>query len=365
MKVPLLQVVAMGDFSPWARQVLNSLEEQSLVTIRLELSVDHFCQETVPNAKPFVVFLENNVESKKTLEKLCQCGKPIYLVMLGKSLSKQDLMIALEKRVYCVIESSTKNESWIIETIKKLSSLVDSDSQFQQILESMKGILLQTEAEFPDIPMVEELRTAVKRLESYGLNNELNHLNLNHSNQTNDPFFHKTQTLGESILMVNELSRTGTLWVKGQLSEEEGKIEFLHGRVVEAVAGGTDGIKAILRMFLWDNPRLLFNRKDPKEITANKNTDLEITQIVKTGERIKERFEKIRKEIPPRNYRLEISPGAISQELALEVADFLTLSSVAEFGSVSIILDLNQLTDLEIYESLINLKRNNLIRKSG
>jgi hypothetical protein len=365
MKVPLLQIVVMGDISPWARQFLNSLEEKSLITISPESSVDLFCRETVPTTKPFVVFLENNVESKKTIEKLCQCGKSVYLVMLGKSFSKEDVISALEKRVYCVIESSAKDESWVTETLKKLSGLVESNNQFQQILRAIKGVLLQTEAEFPDIPMVAELRTAVKRLESYGLNNELNHLSLNQANQANDPIFHKTQTLGESILTVNDLSRTGTLWVKGQLSEEEGRIEFLHGRIIEATAGGTDGVKAILRMFLWDAPRLLFNRKDPKEITSNKNVELDITQIVKKGSLIKERFEKIRKEIPPKSFRLEIVPGAISQYLALEAADFLTLSSIVEFGSTTNILDFTLLSDLEIYESLINLRKNSLIRKAS
>lgn len=365
MKVPLLQITAIGEFSPWARQFFTEFEEKEIIQVSWESSVDNFCRSALPGSKPAVVFIENSPESKKTIEKLCTCGKAIYLGWLAKSFSAQDFSFGMESRVYCMIESIRMDEKKIIGELKKLAALVDSDGQFQQILRAMKAILLQTEAEFPEIPMVAELRTAVKKLESYGLNNELNHLNLQQTSAGAESLFHKSQTLGESLIIVSELGRTGTLWVKGKTSDQEGKIEFLQGRVIEAVSGSCEGIKAIYRMFLWDQPKFLFNRKDPREANIAKNLDMDLFQVVRKGNSIKDRFERIRKDIPPAGLKLEVTPAAMSKDVALAPNEFLTLSSVIEHGVVSHVVDFNPMPDIDIYESLISLKRNQMLRKSA
>lgn len=365
MTVPLLRLVAVGEFSTWARQFFNSFEENELVELTLEPSVETFCSSSSVINKPVVVVVENNSESRNNIQTITKSGRPVYLVWMGKSFTKEDLSFALESRIYFVLESGKSDENLTIQNLKKLSSLVETDNQFEQILRAMKSILLQTEAEFPDIPMMAELRTAVKRLEGLRQKNEFNHKETAASGENSDIPFHKTQTLDDVFVTLNELERTGVLWVRGGNPEEEGKIEFLQGKPIHASAGGCEGVKAILRMFLWDKPRFLFNRRDPRETSVAETMDVDIPRLVKMGLRGKERFEVIRKEIPLPGFKIEVKPGALSEETALTPNDFSTLSSVVEFGVVQAMLNFNPLPDIEIYESLISLRKSNLILRAG
>lgn len=365
MKVPLLRTVAVGEFSPWARQLFTSLSEKEIVEVTMEPDFVLFSKALAASVKPTVVFLENNSESKKTIEKLCESGKPIYLIWLAKSFSKEDLSLALENRFYTVIEAIKYDEKSTILNLKRLSQLVDSSNHFNQILRAMKSILLQTEAEFPDLPMVGELRNAVKRLEGQGLLNEFNHLKTNQTGENAEALFHKAQTLGEALMTIHDLERTGVLWIRGKGSDEEGKIDFFQGKVNQAVAGGCEGTKAIYRMFLWDQPRFLFNRKDPREVEVTHHLQSDINHLVKMGNFYKEKFEKIRSNIPLPGFKLEVVPGAVNNDTMIESNDFSVLSSVIEFGTVGNLVDFNDLPDVEVYESLVNLKRNNMIRRAS
>jgi len=363
MNVPLLRLVAVGEFSAWARQFFNSFEENELVELTLEPSVDAFCGAPNLNNKPSVVVIENNSVSRTNIQTILKSGKPLYMVWMGKSFTKEDLSFALESRIYFVLESAKADEKLTIQNLKKLSGLVETDNQFEQILRAMKSILLQTEAEFPDIPMMTELRTAVKRLEGLRFKNEFNHREVATSGEGSDIPFHKTQTLDDVFETIHELERTGVLWVRGENSQEEGKIEFLQGKPTYASAGGCEGVKAILRMFLWDKPRFLFNRRDPRETSVAENMEVDIPRLVKNGLRGKERFEAIRKEVPLPGFKIEVNSGALNEQTALDANDFSTLSSVVEFGSVQAMLNFNPLPDIEIYESLINLRKSNMIRR--
>lgn len=365
MKVPLLKTVAVGEFSSWARNFLNVIEEKEIIELQMEPSIDQFCRSLVPAIRPAVVLIENNPEAKKGIQKICSTGKPLYIIWVGKSFSKEDLTFAFDQRVYCLFESIQAPEKEVISKLRNLAQLVESDAQFQQILRAMKSILLQTEAELPNIPMVHELRTAVKKLENHGLKNELNHLSSQKSASSQENIFQKNQSLGDAIIIINELERTGTLSVRGSTAENEGKIEFIQGKITMASAGGSEGIKAILRMFLWDSCRMLFFRKDPREAVINKHIDLDIMHLSKLGSVYKDKFEKLRKEIPAPNMKLEFDPAALDTSTALTSNEFSTLSSVVEYGTVATIVDFNPLPDVEVYESLISLRKNRLIKKAA
>ncbi|NBX68965.1 MAG: DUF4388 domain-containing protein [Proteobacteria bacterium] len=364
MKVPLLKVVAVGEFEPWAKQFIASMQENEIIEVKFEPNIEVFCGTVVPSNYPTVVFIENNSDNRKNILKICSLERPIYILCLGKQFSREDFQFALEQRIYWLFEVTKVDEKDAIERLQNLSRLVESDGQFQQILRAMKSILLQTEAEFPEIPMVAELRKAVKKLESHSLKNELNHLGFHKMGEVSENLFHKNQTLGEALVTINELERTGVMWVRGNQPEQEGKIEFLQGRIVMASAGGCEGTKAIYRMFLWDKATLLFYRKDPSESSLVEHIDIDINQLSKMGELHKSKFEGLRNELPPPNLKLEINPEMIDKETALSRSDFSVLSSIVEFGTVSTVVDFNALPDVEIYESLIALRKSNLIHKS-
>lgn len=363
MKVPLLRIVAVGEFSTWARQFFQTFEQQDIITVTHETNADIFCKLLGPTDSPSVVFIDNNPDSKTNFKKISSTQKPIYIVWIGKTFTKDDLIFALESRIYAVIESVKIDEKKITHMFQTLSQLVATDQQTQQLIRAMKSILLQTEAEFPNIPMVDELRNAVKKLQNQSLKNEFNHLHAMEKKEGSDIPFHKAQTLEEALVIINELQRTGVLWIRGNQNEQEGKIEFLQGKITQAHAGSSQNTKAILRMFLWDSPILLFNRRDPSETGVLQSLEVDIYQLVKTGSLLKARFEAIRNEIPGEEIFLEINPGVIGKDTALSTNDFSILASVAEFGRVGTLVDFNDLSDVEIYESLINLRRSNMIRK--
>jgi Domain of unknown function (DUF4388) len=365
MKVPLLRAVALGEFSPWAQQAISSFEENEILEITLEPSVENFCQSLVPQTKPLTVFLENQPKSRENMLQIFSTGIPIYLIWIGKNFTKEDLSFALERRVYSIFEAAQLDQEKWIQNLRALAQRVDNADQQNQLLRAMKSILLQTEADFPDIPMVTELRHAVKKLDNLKLENELAYHAAPDQSEGKEAILSKSQTFGEAIVTISELERTGVLWIRGSLPEQEGRIEFFQGKMIEAASSGSHGVKAILRMFLWDKHRFIFNRRDTSEASSIQSLEIDVNQLAKMGTIAKEKYERIRQETPSLSLRLEINPGAVNKDTAIVSNDFSTLSSVIEVGRVDMVLDSNPLPDIEIYESLINLRRNNLIRRAS
>lgn len=363
MKIPILNVFALGKFTPWANNILKSLEKQEVIKIDPDIrTVDSFCELANLNGKPSVVVIEQPATSRKEIEKICHLGRSVYLLGLAKNFTSDDLLYAIKSRIYFVFDSTQTDEMKLIEACKNLSNQVDSEHQFQQILRAMKSILLQTEAEIPDIPMVKELRTAISKMEHLEAQNEFNHMNLKGTEQHSDLIFHRAQTLSETLALVSEVGRTGTLWVKSKSKEKEGTIDFIQGRILGASVSGCDGVKAIYRMFIWGDPTFLFYRKDPREMSTIKPVGVDVAHIIRVGELLTQRFDKIKSKLPPSSLKLRVSSDSISDNFALSQNEFSTLSSVVEHETVENIVDFNPLSDVEIYESLITLRKNKIIQ---
>jgi hypothetical protein len=77
---------------------------------------------------------------------------------------------------------------------------------------------------------------------------------------------------------------------------------------------------------------------------------------------MQEHYTKIRREIPPLSLKLNLDVSSVHTGTALAPNDFSTLSSVVECRKVGHVLNYNSLPDVEIYQSLIELKRAQLIR---
>ena len=205
-----------------------------------------------------------------------------------------------------------------------------------------------------------------KQLVLYGLKNEFSSTEEPKATKEGSHVpFYKTQNFGDALMTVHDLERTGVLWARGPVPEQEAKIEFLQGKIISAVTGDTTGLKAIYRVFLWDSPRFLFYRKDPNEAVLVEQLDASMRHLVKQGEMLRDRYEKIRKELPPDSIRLEIDSHALHKDTALAFVDFSTLASTVEFGVVAHILDYNPLPDVDIYESLIRLRKHKIVRVSA
>src|SRR5206468_806071 len=106
-------------------------------------------------------------------------------------------------------------------------------------------------------PLLHEFKTALGKVERAGtMSNEFLSAALDggHGDKETLPFA-RSQDIGDALFTVHDLERTGALWIRGNLAGQEGKVEFLQGKLVAATAGGVHGVKAIFRMFLWDEPR--------------------------------------------------------------------------------------------------------------
>jgi hypothetical protein len=364
MKVPTFRVLCLGEFTAWGRQFISALHGAHILEATYEPSVQHFI-EAGNRPMPQVIVVENVPESRQTIGKIRQLGKRAYLIWLGRSFTKEDMAFALDHRVYTTFESIRPDDKRVPEALKRLALSMGHVEQFEEISRSLKSILLQAEGEIPKA-VLSEIKSAVGKLEQFGLANEFSGMTVEMLSKNDGKIpLAKEQGLSDALSTVHNLERTGVLWVRGSTSGEEGKVEFLQGKIVSALAGEAHGIKAIFRMFLWDAPRFLFMRRDPREANVDEPVSQSLKYICSEGEEWKSRYEKIRREIPPADLKLELEPGSLHVGTNLDMVEFSTLASVVEFGTVSQILDYNQLPDVCLYEALIQLRRHNLIRVSA
>ena len=368
MKVPTCRVLAIGELSTWGKQFLTNLETNSLAEVHYEASVQTFCSNAAPQARITVLFAENLPDSRQAIQRLRVSPRRFFLVWFGRAFTKEDLAFAIEHRVYCVFEQSRADEKKIAEAIGRIGVALEMTDQFEQMIHSLKALLLQAETDVGMLPLVNEIKTALSKLERTGLYNEFSGGAENKDGNEKDSKlpFHKAQGFGDALSTVHNLERTGVLWVRGGLPGQEGKVEFLQGKIIAAQAGdirgGIRGLKAIYRMFLWDEPRFLFTRRDPQSVTFEEQIEQSMKYICMEGEELSRRFSRIRHELPPAEIKLELEPSSLHSGTQLSSEDFSTLSSVIEFGHVGQVLNYNLQPDVNIYESLIRLKKNKLIR---
>lgn len=358
---PACRVLSLGELTLWGKQILAGLQTAKIIDVAYEASLQKYLESANP-AEPHVIFIEGTAESKVLIQKLRGAGRHCFILWYGRTFTKDDLLFAIDQRVFCVFENARADDKRIIESIHKLLNSVENGANFERIIRSVKAILLQEENEVSK-PVLTEIKTAIGKLERFGLQNEFSGISSENfgAHDAKIPF-HRAQDYGDALQTVHSLERTGALWVRGSLPGEEGKVEFLQGKITAALAGDVHGLKAIYRMFLWDNPRFLFTRKDPRESIVAEQLNLSMKYICSEGADQKRRYDRIRKELPPAEVTLELEPKSLHVNASLNPNEFQTLASVVELGRVSQVLDYNPLPDVHLYESLIRLRKINMIR---
>ena len=360
MKVPICRIYSVGEITSWAKTFLNSVQKESLCDVTFENSVQRFC--VTSSTQIAIVFIENAPDMRQAILKVRQSGRACLVVWYGKLFSKEDMVFAHENRVYLILENPRVEDKRVLDGVKRVARCSENVLQFSQHLHSLKAILLQGEEDEQLKPLVAEFKPALAKIERTGLHNEfLGAIELTPGDQERLPF-HRSQDLADALITVHDLERTGSLWVRGNLPGQEGKVEFLQGKLVSAVAGSVRGLKAIYRMFLWDEPRFLFTRIDPQEYVFEDHLNVSLKYLCMEADELRQRFTNIRRDIPPPELELELEPSAIHADTQLSPDDFSTLASVVEFNSVAEVVDFNALPDVAIYEALIRLRKNNMIR---
>lgn len=364
MKVPHCRIVSVGEITSWAKQFLNGLQKENIAEVTFETNVARFCGTIAP---PTIVFIENAPDMKQAIQKLRQSGRPLIIVWFGKLFAKEDMTFAHENRVYWVLESPRADDKRVLEGLRRVARAAETALQFGQHLHSLKAILLQGEGDSAISPLLHEFKTALGKLERAGLmSNEFLSavVDMGQGDKENLPF-HRSQDIGDALFTVHDLERTGALWIRGSLPGQEGKVEFLQGKLVAASAGGVHGVKAIFRMFLWDEPRFLFTRIDPSDYVFEDHLNVSLKYMCVEGQDLRQRYQKIRRDLPPPDLKIELDPNALHMGTQLQPEEFSTLASIVEFGNVSQVVDFNSLPDVAIYEALIRLRKSNMIRVSA
>ena len=103
-------------------------------------------------------------------------------------------------------------------------------------------------------------------------------------------------------------------------------------------------------------------RREPKDSISEDYIDVSLKYLCREGQAQRQKFEQIRRELPPQELVLELESASLHPDTGLSPHDFTTLATLVEFGRVSDVLDYNSLPDVSVYESLIHLKKQNLIR---
>jgi len=360
MKSPRCKVHCLGEITPWGKQLLKDLQAANVIEPTFQSP-----QEFITGTGPALVLVENTPDSKNSITKMRQSGRIFYLVWFGRGFSKEDYQFAVEARAYAVLEHARAEDIKVVDVFGKASESLEGTTKFEHLVHSLKSLLVQAEAEDANKALVTEVKTAVTKIESCILRNELLGSGNLPTGEGATPF-HRTQDFSDALQTVRDLERTGALAVKGDLPGCDGKVEFIQGKIVSAQAGDARGLKAIYRMFLWDTPKFQFSRKDPQDCFVEEPITMSLQHLSKEGEDLRQRYERIRREIPPADLKVELEPSALHAGTRLPVVDFSTLASVIEFGKVSQVIDNNPLPDVTLYESLIRLKKGNMLRvKAG
>lgn len=360
MKVPHCRVRTVGEFTDWGKRFINHLDENQLVEISPVESINNLLENQ--NQAMSIVLLENTKDSQSLIEQIRASSQRIFILWVGRIFSQEDLHFALQHRIFWVFENSRPDDESVAQGFVKLSVHIEKEKNIELIIRSMKSSLLQAEGDIAPAVMA-DLRTAVSRMAEIIVMDDFAFgpaVTQHHDNSK--MLIHASETLKDVLTTIDNLDRTGVLWIRGAQPGQEGRIEFLTGRIGSAYAGEVRGSKAVYRMFLWDSPKFMFARRDPDEISVDQRFYDSIKHLNVEGEAYKNRYEKIRKELPPPEIELELDPSYLHSGAEIEEDEFHTLASVIEFGKVYQVIDYNELPDTVLYDGLISLRKKNIIR---
>lgn len=229
-------------------------------------------------------------------------------------------------------------------------------SRFAELLQVLKQLIMQVQTEEGNKPWLGEFKTILGKLESASSGGS------GQEGGADSLLFPKSETLGNALRTIEELERTGALIIKGSSPAQEGSIEFLLGKITSAASGRVRGTKAIYRMFTWPEVRYVFTRRDAAHSNMDEPVHENMTVLCRQGEEFAERMSALKGKIPPPQIKLELEPANFNEQSRMIPEDFMVLSDMIAFSQVSSILDYSAVPDVVIFEALIRLRKQNLIR---
>ncbi len=360
MPSPLCRIVSIGKVTAWGKEFLEGLRKEELVDLKVYPDTKYFL-ESENEGFPQIVFLENVPESRHWIVELRESHVHLYIILFGKTFTKEDLSFAVRHRVFRVLENFEFDSYETLEQIKQIAEAAEKEKRFELLIVSLKKVLEEAEGDIANSVM-SEFKTALEKIGRNSGFNEFSGEDEPHTDASKSQALPAAETLFDVLQMIDGLERTGVLWVKGETQREQGEIHFLQGRIVAATSGSVTGLKAIYRMFLWERPQFAFSRRSSDEMQITNPINVRAHWVGAEGLRHRNQYNRLRSLIPPPTIVLELDPRYLHPGTSLPPNEFTTLASVVEFGKVSQILDYTPLPDAILFESLINLRKLNIIR---
>ncbi len=159
---------------------------------------------------------------------------------------------------------------------------------------------------------------------------------------------------------------------------EEGTLEFMNEKeravlviknrnlVSTFITPGTRGLKAFLRIAKWEKGNFYF--KNTISVSYPIESDLAylgIQKLCSLAERSVEWYARMRKNLPSNDININFNLSAIDLKTSYSIPEFEVLCTIIEHEKVMDILNYNTNDDIDIYDSLIGLRKKGAITVQG
>ncbi len=347
----------VGNLSQSGIQFIKKLLELGIIEASFESSVDSFIESHKKEKELLIIFIEDYPENRTYLSKLRKSIPKSSIVFFGRGISKENILLCFENNVELIIDSLRPEDPKLKILLDNLASIVERRKEYETLIRTLKVLFVEGETKDP-VWFLKEVKTVIGKLDSLDITSFVGSKNVD---KMRIPFY-QNQSLAEALSSVSSLERSGKLIIKGALTGQEGEIVFLQGRIASVTTGHVSGLKALYRMFLWDDLKFSFVREYPITILSDDTFNVSIKYISSQGEKQKKIYDELRCSLPPHSIVLEVDPKSITTSVKLNRNAFNTLASVIEFKQVSKILDCNSMNDVDLLASLIKLRKNKMIR---
>lgn len=166
------------------------------------------------------------------------------------------------------------------------------------------------------------------------------------------------KSLEDALVRALLSAANGEIRVTSKL--RHGSIYLREGRIEAAVAGAVSGEKGLLRIFSWEKPEWRFN---PEKRPALRDTDLDLDlagfrQVFGAWS---ERWAKVGHLMPPGHMKLAADPRRFGERQEWSRREYLVLAGISEFHLVRDVFNNCHLSDVDIVEALVDLRRHGVI----
>lgn len=169
------------------------------------------------------------------------------------------------------------------------------------------------------------------------------------------PYFEAVRTFSsvydEGVLEIASHSSSATIIIKNKAV------------VSVFVTPGIRGLKAFLRIAGWDSGSFTFKNKIPGNYVIEHDIAyIELSRLCVIAKKIQQWYQKFKNNIPPYELILGLNEKIPNMDMNLTTLELDVLMTVVEHKNVQEVLNYNSNMDIDIFDSLINLRKKGAIQ---